>query len=88
MSATHHQLTTGTELTSSKRQKHINRAYFLLVIFAALLMMLGSVDKGNNGLDLWLSPMSSVAASALGPISGVVFNDGNNNGLKDTAEVG
>ncbi len=60
----------------------------LLVIFAALLMMLGSVDKGNNGLDLWLSPMSSVAASALGPISGVVFNDGNNNGLKDTAEVG
>ncbi len=50
MSATHHQLTTGTELTSSKRQKHINRAYFLLVIFAALLMMLGSVDKGNNGL--------------------------------------
>ena len=88
MSATHNQLTPGIEFTSSKRQKHINRAYILLVIFAALLMMLCSADKGNNGLALWFSPISSVAAPATGPISGMVFNDGNDNGVKDTTEVG
>lgn len=88
MPTTHNQLTTGTELTSSKRQKQINRIFISLLILSATLVAFGSTEPVKNYLFPRLNNASSARTSRSEAPTGLALNQYKSNGIQSLQPVG
>lgn len=88
MPTTHNQLTIGTKLTSSKRQKHISRIFILLLILSATFVASGSTEPVKNYLFPWLNNASSATTFRSKELTGLALNHYKSDGVQNIHPAG